>query len=416
LLKDVVLKFASLYKLHAMKTNLFSILVVFFTVSLSAQNYRPVIDSLISEVNEDSLVSFVRILSGEDSVYINGTKSLIKQRVYNTNDLAADYITEKLESYNLTPYMQEYSTNGTNVIAVKEGSQNPQEYFMICAHYDAVTYYAADDNASGTATVLEAARILKDITTPYSVIFALWDEEEIGLLGSKYYAQDAMMNYMDIKGVINIDMIGWDGNDDGLVEIHSKNVGSSQAIASAMSNINSLYGLQLDPNIINPGATASDHSSFWNNGYGAVLLIEGYFDGDFNPYYHQATDRISEFNIPYFHAAARLAIGTFVNFALPNQVVGINDLVTEEKTAELQCYPNPATSETTLKFTLDKESTVSITLVNTLGQRTSVSKNERKTKGEHTFEISTSGLPEGLYTILLSAGSNQLTKNLVVID
>jgi len=394
----------------------FFLVIVILSINLPAQNYRPVIDSLISEVNEDSLVSFVRVLSGEDSVFINGTKSLIEQRVYNSNDLAADFLTEKLESYNLTPYMQEYSTNGTNVIAVKEGSQNPEEYFMICAHYDAVTYYAADDNASGTATVLEAARILKDISTPYSVIFALWDEEEIGLLGSKYYAQDAMMNYMDIKGVINIDMIGWDGNNDGLVEIHSKNVGSSQSIASAMDNINSLYSLQLDPNIINPGATASDHSSFWNNGYGAILLIEGYFDGDFNPYYHQQTDRISEFNIPYFHAAAQLAIGTFINFALPNQVVGINDLASEEKTAELQCYPNPATSKATLKYILENESSVSITLVNTLGQRISVSKNERQTKGNHTFEISTSGLPEGLYTILLSAGSNQLTKNLVVID
>lgn len=398
-----------------MKNYLSLVLIFVFSLSLSAQNYNPTIDSLINKVNEDSLVSFVRILSGEDSVYIDGVKSLIEQRVYNSNDLAANYLFETLTKYNLSPTLENYSTDGTNVISVKEGNKYPDEYFMICAHYDGVTYHAADDNASGSATVLEAARILADVDLPYSVIFALWDEEEIGLYGSKFYAQDAAMKQMDIRGVINIDMIGWDSDDDGRVEIHSKDVGNSQAIANVMVKVNDLYGMQLDPIIQIPGTGASDHSSFWNNGFGALLLIEGYWSGDFNPYYHQSTDRIEHFNVPYFHSAAQLAFGTFATLAYPNQFVGIGDFTAFEKGFEINCYPNPAKNKTTVNYSLPDKDFVNITLVNILGQRHVLVENKLTAKGEHNFEIETSYLTEGIYTILISTRNTQSNKSLVVI-
>ena len=50
---------------------------------------------------------------------------------------------------------------------------------------------------------------------------------------------------------------------------------------------------------INPGATYSDHASFWSNNFGAILLIE--YDYDFNPYYHSANDLIQYFNMNYYH-------------------------------------------------------------------------------------------------------------------
>ena len=305
-----------------MKNITLYVLLFAFSLSLSSQNYNPVIDSLINEVKQDSLVAYVRILSGEDSVIINGTKSLIEQRVYNTNDLAADYLVEKLTSFGLLPEKQEYDTDGTNIITIQEGLEKPDEYYMICAHYDGVTFHAADDNASGSATVLETARVLSGMEFPYSIIYALWDEEEIGLIGSRNYAQEAGGNELDIRGVINIDMIGWDGNDDGLVEIHTKDVGTSEFITDAIVEVNEDYDLFLDPVIQNPGTGASDHSSFWNNGYGAVLLIEGYFSGDFNPYYHSSDDRIDKFNIPYFHTAAQLAFGTITTLANGDLTVG----------------------------------------------------------------------------------------------
>lgn len=66
----------------------------------------------------------------------------------------------------------------------------------------------ADDNASGAAVVLEAARLLSSIQTPYTIIFALWDEEEIGLIGSANYARHAVQSGEQILGIVNMDMLG----------------------------------------------------------------------------------------------------------------------------------------------------------------------------------------------------------------
>ncbi|MCD4698495.1 MAG: M28 family peptidase, partial [Bacteroidales bacterium] len=251
-----------------------------------SQDYDQMVDSLINQVELDSLVNYVRILTGEDSVVVNGTTVLIENRIYNSNDLAADYIKQTLEGYDLTTYDQVYATNRRNVYAIQEGTEYPDQYYLICAHYDAVTAYCADDNASGTAGVLEAARIFSNYDFQYSIIYALWDEEEIGLVGSGYYAQQAASNGDDILSVINMDMIAWDSNNDFLCEIHVQNYANSLDLANYMVSMNNVYQLGLSPVIQNPGTGASDHASFWYNGYSAVLLIEGYYSGDFNPYYH----------------------------------------------------------------------------------------------------------------------------------
>ena len=73
--------------------------------------------------------------------------------------------------------------------------RKPNQQIIICAHFDSKPYSGpapgADDNGSGTSAVLEAARILSKYKTDYTIIYALWDNEEIGLRGSAYYAQQA---------------------------------------------------------------------------------------------------------------------------------------------------------------------------------------------------------------------------------
>lgn len=398
-----------------LKKILFSFIATIFSLAASAQNYNPAIDSLINIYSLDSLVSYVRILSGEDSVMVDTTKVLIKQRIYSSNDTAALYIEQTLESFGLEPVMQDFGMNGTNVYAIKEGTLYPDEYYMICAHYDGVADHTADDNASGTATVLESARVLSNIDFAYSIIYALWDEEEIGLIGSDHFASQAFSDGMIIHGVINIDMIGWDGNDDGLVEIHLKNVAESVKIAAVMDSVNSIYDIGLDVSIENPGTSASDHSSFWNNGYSALLLIEGYYSGDFNPFYHSDEDRISEFNLPYFHSAAQLAFGTVTTMADPKHYVGVQDFATLVNTFEISCYPNPTKYKATIEYTLVDESVMNIFLVNNLGQQYTLVSNQPKQEGTYNYEFYTSDLPEGIYTVLVNNGKSQSGRKLVVI-
>jgi hypothetical protein len=124
-------------------------------------------------------------------------------------------------------------------------------------------------------------------------------------------------------GVINMDMIAWDSDNDSVGEIHIRNFGNSVALKDLMLQVNSTYSVGVIPSVINPGTTASDQASFWNNGYGALLLIEEYYGGDFNNYYHTTNDRIIHFNQPYYHKMSRLTFGTVATLADLTDIVPV---------------------------------------------------------------------------------------------
>jgi hypothetical protein len=190
----------------------------------------------------------------------------------------------------------------------------------------------ADDNASGTAAVLEAARIISKFVSDYTIAYALWDEEEYGLIGSNYYAQLAQTSGDSILGVINLDMIAWDSDNDNIAEVHTKNVANSIELKNKMLEINTLYNIGLTLQTVNPGTGSSDHASFWNKGFGAILLIESYYGGDFNAYYHTTNDLITHYNQPYYLKMSQTALGTVSTLANVTGIVPV-ELVSFSGTA-----------------------------------------------------------------------------------
>ena len=311
---------------------LLQVAMVIITIQSIAFSQSPTIQTIINQTNLDSLTYFVEELSGEVQTIIGGTPYTIVSRRYNHagNDMAANYIKEKLESYGLPTYDQTFGTGGgRNVYAVQLGTQYPNKKYIICSHYDDYSYSGtvvpgADDNASGTAAVLEAARIFRNYDSKYTLIYALWDEEERGLYGSTYYAQQAALAGDSIMGVINLDMIAYDSNSDNVAEIHTRPIANSIALKDDMLSINTLYSIGLTLQTINPGATYSDHASFWNNNFGAILLIE--YDYDFNPYYHSADDLIQYFNMPYFLKMSQVSLGVTATLAQLTDVVPVEML------------------------------------------------------------------------------------------
>ncbi len=297
---------------------IFTFLFVCILIQQGNAQTNPLVQQVINNVNIDSLTEFVNEISGEVPVTINGQQVTITSRYYNTstNDKAADFIKGKFESYGLQAFDQSFS-NGRNVYAIQTGSTYPDQFYIICAHYDDMPSSGlapgADDNGSGTVAVIEAARILKDYEFKYSIIYAVWDAEELGMLGSAYYAANTTQN---ILGVINMDMIAWDSNNDNVAEIHTKNIANSVALKDSMLMVNTNYSVGISPSVINPGITASDHSSFWNNGYSAILLIENYYN-DFNLYYHTSNDLIDHYNFPYYLKCSKLSIGSLALLAKP---------------------------------------------------------------------------------------------------
>jgi len=162
--------------------NFYRIGLCFLIVSLQSISAQTdsLIQEIIDEVNIDTLYKYVSELSGATQTMIGGVPYTISSRYKSQpgNDKAADFIKEKLESFSLPAYNQTSGSTLRNVYAVQTGTVYPTQKYIICAHYDSKPSGpiapGADDNASGTAAVLEAARILSQYATKYTIVYALW--------------------------------------------------------------------------------------------------------------------------------------------------------------------------------------------------------------------------------------------------
>ena len=268
---------------------------------------------LINAVNLDALSLTVQEFTGEVATNVGGNTVTILNREEANNELAGDYLVEKFNAMGiLTVNDQPFNTNGRNIIATQLGKTNPNDIYIICAHYDSVADYCADDNATGTATVLEIARILSTQCMDNTLVYALWDEEEIGLRGADFYATQASSNGDNILGVLNIDMMGYDGDDDDDFDIDVRPIGNSLEMKDDLVGLLASYNFNLNVNVVNPGSPASDHSRFWNQGFSAVLVGESWENNDQTPYYHSSGDRFSTLDLPYFHELAKLIMSYMV--------------------------------------------------------------------------------------------------------
>tara|TARA_B110000211_G_scaffold177961_1_gene201186 strand:+ start:260 stop:1408 length:1149 start_codon:yes stop_codon:yes gene_type:complete len=311
-------------------------------LSLRFISYAQSTSDFINQTSLDSLVKTVREFSGEDNCNVGGNSVQILNRVSDSgNDLAADYLFERLNNIGLQVSSDTYSTKGRNIIAKHIGSLYPDSMVMICAHYDAVANYCADDNASGVGIVLEAARVLSNYQFKKTIVFALWDEEESGLLGAKSYAASANTNNDIYVSILNIDMAGYDANNDGVFDIDLNSSLGSENMKDLLVSINAANNLNISPAIVQPGTPDSDHSAFWTYQYPAVLLGESWSTSDQNPKYHSSQDRISLFNLPYYHEVAKLAVGFIGESAVPLKSVSAGNLLKEE----LLAFINPHTNE-----------------------------------------------------------------------
>ncbi|MCX7546944.1 M28 family peptidase [Xanthomarina sp. F1114] len=324
-------------------------LVIVALVLFYGNSFGQTVQNLIDKVDIGKLELTVSEFSGEQPTLVNGMDVTIINREHANNDLAAAYIKERLEGFNnLIVEEQDFNATGKNIIATQLGKTNPNNIYLVTAHYDSMADYCADDNATGTAAVLEIARILSTQCLNNTIVYAFWDEEEIGLKGSKYYANQASINNINILGVINMDMIGYDGDQPGEpgdndFDIDVRDLHGSLAIKDDLLSILNSYTFNLNPIIVNPGTSASDHASFWNKGFPAVLVGESWETDDETPYYHSSADRLSTLDLPYFHELTKLVMAYMVTkgdlISTDNTVTSSSGFLTaNEDSASYQWY------------------------------------------------------------------------------
>lgn len=383
-----------------MKIVIITILYIVCSYSLSAKTTK----SIIEEVNLDSLVITVEDLTGERSTDQFG---IIPNRYSaegrNTTFL---YLENRLKQYGLETEIDNYRSTGYNVIGTQIGTVYPDSVFIICAHYDSVDEFCADDNASGTAAVLEAARIFSKFKFEYTIVYALWDEEERGLIGSRYYAEKANENLDKIAGVLNMDMIGYDSNNDYLFELHNGNQPMNERLTNKVTQVLDSSNLKLNMSIQTPGTNRSDHASFWTYGYPAILLIEGFSTNDFNSEYHSSNDKLSIMNLDYYHQVSQLTIASLFELAVFDSLIVVEDTENISE-VEFELYPNPTTEYLYVKRLTDSES-INIMIIDLEGKEIlSIEPQSLLTKTD------ISQLASGLYTIVVSVGDNYSSKKFI---
>lgn len=398
-----------------------SILLPLFLIpgsALWAQN--PTVSSILEAIRIDSMMLWVDELSGELPIDVgNGPELILSRHKLSTgNALATDYLVQKLEEFGYLPEIQTFSSSGANILAIKQGSVYPDQVVILCAHYDSMpaggaAAPGADDNGSGCGAVLEAARLLRNTEFAYTIVFALWDEEEQGLIGAKYYAGVMAANDKLIRGVVNMDAIAYDGNADTKARIHTRPIANSNEIADTLFAVREHYNIDLDLIRTSPGATYSDHAAFWTEGYGAILVIEE-FGADGNPFYHTSNDRSMRFDVPYYEKLAKLSIATTATLAEP---IGMFQAVQEPASMGsfgLQAWPNPSNSSSTIWVDVPQNGMVQVQLFDAMGGMVQELHQGTLSRGRHSFEVSLNALAAGSYMVLVQgAGSEPRSMRMV---
>jgi hypothetical protein len=227
------------------------------------------------------------------------------------HDLAQANIAALFASFGLTVTLEPVNYGGDiyyNVVGTKLGATLPDQEYIIGSHYDSVNNPGADDNASGTALVLETARVLTQYPSESTIRFIAFDREEQGLHGSEQYVLAHIND--DIQGMISADMVAYNTGANH-VDIYGRS--ASNPIKTALAAAVDTYGEWLTRSI-GGSLDGSDHAPFEWYGFQACLIIEDWG----NPYYHTQQDNVDTPNYidyPYATQITRVVVGYLVDNA-----------------------------------------------------------------------------------------------------
>lgn len=212
-----------------------------------------------------------------------------------------------------------------DAIGRKTGAVYPDSIYIIIGHLDAtsenpnVLAPGAEDNGSGSACVLECARVLSQYDFNCTIEFVMVTGEEQGLYGSEAYAYDCYTNNRNIAGVLNFDMIayaggyGWDTNifSD---QTFPAEVALADLLALVTDDYTAAYSIRV--NTVGP-EYGSDHYYFSYYGFPAPFSIDAqlWSAPDWYPWYHTTSDVIDNLDLDYATEVVRGAVAAMATIA-----------------------------------------------------------------------------------------------------
>ncbi|HSE84695.1 MAG TPA: M28 family peptidase [Candidatus Binatia bacterium] len=232
------------------------------------------------------------------------------------------FIEKELGSYGLSVESDYFSYRGKNFrnIIGRVGPQRSGSLIILGAHFDSVQGTpGADDNASGVAVLLEAARLLARARSRSEVLFCAFNLEELNMIGSGYFAKKLKSAGTKVDAMISLEMVGYTdsrtgsqkypfglkafypdrGNFIGVIG----NWNSASLLRRFARQMRQVRGLPVETLSVPgnggliPAVRLSDHSPFWDAGYPALMVTDTSFFR--NPNYHGSTDTLETLNLDF---------------------------------------------------------------------------------------------------------------------
>lgn len=295
-----------------------------FIIVISTIIYLPKVQSDPSpykiEVSDGKIIEMFQQI--DESLVFYYHNNLMKFGVRYTGSincsLAGDYIYNEFMKMGLNVEFHNWEYDGflsKNIVATIEGSDdNSNAIFIMCAHYDCVpTSPGANDDGSGVAAILAAAKIMSKYSFNHTIKFIAFSGEEIGTYGSFSYARDAYNNGDNIVGVINIDMVGYADTTEGGKVLRFHLPERSMWISEFSSTICEKYIDIIDMSIeTRPNYIGADHQPFVDFGYDGVWIAhhDGYQWG------HSPEDTSDHINWTYLIKASKILLAIVAELAI----------------------------------------------------------------------------------------------------
>lgn len=388
-------------------------------------------------VTRDTLIE--QMLNNVDPENIHNTVLTLQNMYtrYSMSDsnrvVAVNWIKEMLISYGCdSVYRHSFSSlYGDNVVGIRFGEYYPttHQYVLIGAHLDDVPSYGyapgADDNASGVAAVLEAARVMRNYEFERTIRFAAFNAEEQGLIGSNYLVAEASSENDTIIAALCYDMIGYvtaPTLDTMRLRYTTAVPGCSLFACDFYQTVADTYTqLKIRPVRYTGTTGSSDHASFWQYGYVSTGGIERVLC----PGYHTTGDTIGPTgfnNLEFATEVIKTAIAVLATLAVPIDTgTAVNEFLTFETSSLFVVKPNPG-NEFDISFAVEKEiETVDLAVYDCAGRFVSRMAAGNYRRGVYSrrwegVDAVGSAVTPGVYFVTLTRDSHRQTRKIVLLN
>ncbi len=250
---------------------------------------------------------------------------------------AATYVAEQFQAAGLTVSEDTFPSEGRlfrNIVGTRRGTKAPEEEVLVVAHYDTKPGTpGADDNASAVAAMIEAGRMLASMQYQRTLQLVGFTLEEYGYLGSRHFARRARREQREILGVLDLEMVGYTSRRQRVPPgIRARRTGDfigvvgnrrSRALVEAFvaSARRAVPGLPVESLVVTwngyllPIVRLSDHASFWDAGFPAVMITDTAFLR--NPHYHLASDTLETLDLPFLTQVTTAVAAAAADLARP---------------------------------------------------------------------------------------------------